>query len=472
MIALTLAEIAAAVGGTLAGGADPAAVVTGPVTFDSRTVAPGALFAAFDGAKVDGHDFAPAALAQGAVAVLAGRDVGVPAILVDDVRAALGGLARSVLSRLPQLTVVGITGSSGKTSTKDLLGQVLGAAGPTIAPRGSMNNELGLPVTVLTADEDTRFLVLEMGARGVGHIAYLCRIAPPRIGLVLNVGSAHVGEFGGKEVTAQAKGELVESLPEHGLAVLNADDPLVAPMNNRTKAKVSYFGESPGARVRAESVSLDEDGRPTFTLVLDGAAVGKPVTLQFAGEHQVANALAAAAAALGAGMAPEQVGAALSQAVPVSGGRMAISRRADGLTIVDDAYNANPESVRAALKALATMARARPGARAWAVLGAMLELGDRADEEHDAIGRLAVRLGIDRLVAVGDGAARIHAGAGQEGSWGEESVMVADPPQALALLRAEVRPGDVVLVKASNSVGLGWVARELAQAPGAEAGAR
>jgi UDP-N-acetylmuramoyl-tripeptide--D-alanyl-D-alanine ligase len=176
----------------------------------------------------------------------------------------------------------------------------------------------------------------------------------------------------------------------------------------------------------------------------------------------VANALAAAAAALGAGMGLPQIAAELTAAVPVSGGRMAITRRPDGLTVVDDAYNANPESVRAALKALVTMTRARPGARAWAVLGAMLELGDQADEEHDAIGRLAVRLRIDRLVAVGDAAARIHAGASQEGSWGEESVMVADPQEALELLRAQARPGDVVLVKASNSVGLGWVARELA----------
>ena len=470
MIAMTLAEIAEAVGGRLAGGAAPDAVVAGPVTHDSRAVTAGALFAAFDGANVDGHDFAPAAMAQGAVAVLASRAVDGPAILVGDVRDALGELARTVLGRLPRLTVVGITGSSGKTSTKDLLGQVLAAAGTTIAPRGSMNNELGLPLTVLTADQDTRFLVLEMGARGVGHIAYLCRIAPPRIGLVLNVGSAHVGEFGSKETTALAKGELVESLPADGLAVLNADDPLVAPMSKRTKAPVTYFGDGEDAQVRAESVSLDADGRASFTLV-HGADRAR-VTLQFAGEHQVANALAAAAAALGAGMDLPRVAAALAAAQPVSGGRMAVSHRADGLTIVDDAYNANPESVRAALKALVSMARARPGARAWAVLGTMLELGGRADEEHDAIGRLAVRLRVDRLVAVGDAAARIHAGASHEGSWGEESVMVANPQEALALLRAQVRPGDVVLVKASNSVGLGWVARELAESAGTVVEAR
>lgn len=470
MIELTLAEVAEAVGGTLAGGAAPDTVVTGPVTHDSRTVTAGALFAAFDGANVDGHDFAPAALAQGAVAILGTRDVGVPAVLVQDVRLALGELARAVLARLPQLTVVGITGSSGKTSTKDMLGQVLATAGTTIAPRNSFNNELGLPLTVLTADHGTRFLVLEMGARGIGHIAYLCRIAPPRIAMVLNIGTAHVGEFGTKQITAQAKGELVESLPADGLAVLNADDPLVAPMHERTKAPVSYFGESPDAHVRAESVSLDDDGRASFTLV--AGADRAPVTLQFAGEHQVSNALAAAAAALGAGLVLPAVAAALTEAVPVSGGRMAVGRRADGLTVIDDAYNANPESVRAALKALVTITRARPGARAWAVLGAMLELGEQDEQEHDAVGRLAVRLGIDRLIAVGEGAARIHAGASHEGSWGEESVMVANPQEALDLLRAEVRPQDVVLVKASNSVGLGWVARELAAGDGAVVEAR
>jgi len=460
MIALTLAEAAEAVGGTLAGGAAPDAVLNGTVTNDSRAVGPGGLFAAFVGEKVDGHDFAAAALAQGAVAILASRDVGVPAILVGDVLTAVGDLARAVLLRLPQLTVVGITGSAGKTSTKDLLGQVLAAHGPTIAPRNSYNNELGLPLTVLEADEDTRFLVLEMSSRGVGHIEYLCRIAPPQIGVVLNVGTAHVGEFGSKERIALAKGELVEALTETGLAVLNADDSLVAPMSVRTKAPVRFFGEAADADVRAEDISLDDDGRPAFTLVADGAR--EQVRLNFSGEHQVGNALAAAAAALGAGMTLAAIAAALSTAVPVSGGRMAVTHRADGVTVVDDAYNASPEAVRAALKALVAMARARPGARAWAVLGPMAELGEQSDEEHDAIGRLAVRLGIDRLVAVGDAAARIHAGASHEGSWGEESVMVADQQEALALVRAEVRPGDVVLVKAANSVRLGWIARELA----------
>jgi UDP-N-acetylmuramoyl-tripeptide--D-alanyl-D-alanine ligase len=464
---MTLAEIAEAVGGVLAPGTDGTLPVTGPVTADSRTVEPGGLFAAFAGEHADGHDFAAAAVKRGAVGVLAGRDVGVPAVLVRDMLDALGRLARVVLNRLPDTTVVALTGSSGKTSTKDLLGQVLAAHGATIAPKGSFNNELGLPLTVLRADEATRYLVLEMGSRGVGHLKYLCEIAPPSVGLVLNVGSAHVGKFGSKEQTALAKGELVEALPKDGLAVLNADDPLVALMRERTVARVTTFGESADADVRATGIELGPDGRASFLLhaaqngTEQHGAEPVPVALRVVGEHQVANALAVAAAALGLGLPLDVVARELSAAVPLSAGRMAVSERSDGVVVIDDAYNANPESVRAALKALAALARARPGARAWAVLGQMLELGGRSDEEHDAIGRLAVRLRIDRLVAVGEGAARIHAGASHEGSWGEESVMVADPDAALALVSAQLRPGDVVLVKASNAIGLSRIARAL-----------
>jgi UDP-N-acetylmuramoyl-tripeptide--D-alanyl-D-alanine ligase len=456
---MTLAEIAAAVGGTLAPGTAGDLAVTGPVTMDSRAVKPGGLFAAFVGERADGHDFAGEAVRKGAVAVLAVRDVALPAILVGDVQAALGRLARALLDRLPQATVIALTGSSGKTSTKDLLGQILAAHGPTIAPQGNYNNEIGLPLTVLRADADTRYLVLEMGSRGVGHLEYLCGIAPPSIGVVLNIGSAHIGEFGTKERTAIAKGELVEALPAEGLAVLNADDPLVALMRGRTAARVTTFGESPHADVRAADIVLGPDGRASFTL--RAAADSVPVALRVVGEHQVANALAVAAAALGAGMPLDRIAAGLSAAVPLSAGRMAVSERSDGVVVIDDAYNANPESVRAALKSLAGLARSRPGARSWAVLGPMLELGAQSDEEHDAVGRLAVRLRIDRLVAVGEDAVRIHAGASHEGSWGEESVMVADPDAAIALLTAQLRPGDVVLVKASNSFGLSRVARAL-----------
>jgi UDP-N-acetylmuramoyl-tripeptide--D-alanyl-D-alanine ligase len=458
VIPTTLAEAAQAVGGRLAGGADPQWSITSPAVVDSRKVTPGALFVAVPGERVDGRDYAKAAVAAGAVAVLADREVGAPAIIVDDVVSALGRLARSVTGRLPATTVVGITGSTGKTSTKDLLAQVLAHAGPTIATPGSFNNEIGMPLTALTADADTAHLVLEMGARGVGHIAYLCGITPPTVGVVLNVGTAHVGEFGGREAIAQAKGELVENLPVEGLAVLNADDALVRAMASRTKAKVVTFGESPSADVRAEDVVLDGTGRASFTLVTaEGSA---PVSLQLYGGHHVINALAAAATARGLGMDTDTVATALSGAGTVSRWRMEVTRRADGVTVVNDAYNANPESMRAALKTVAAMARGT--GRAFAVLGEMLELGDTAMKEHDAIGHLVVRLNIHHTIAVGGLAAKwIDMGAKNEGSWGEESVLVPDVQTAVGLLRDELQPGDVVLVKASRAVALERVAEAL-----------
>jgi UDP-N-acetylmuramoyl-tripeptide--D-alanyl-D-alanine ligase len=460
VIALTLGELAGLVDGELAPGTDPAAVLRAPAFIDSREPVPGGLFAAFNGANADGHAYAAAAVEAGALAMLGTKDVGVPAVIVPDVGAALGKLAHEVLRRrLPDAIVIGLTGSSGKTSTKDLLGQVLATHGPTVFTEGSLNNELGVPLTVLRADENTRYLLLEMGARGVGHIKQLCELAPPEIGLVLNVGTAHAGEFGSKEQTARAKGELIESLPRDGVAVLNADDSLVIAMAERTNAPVLTFGEQPSAHVRAVDVRVDDEGRASFTLVADG--VEAPVTLQFVGEHYVSNALASAAACLSVEMTVPEIAAGLSAAKPLSGGRMSVEHRADGVIVIDDAYNANPESMRAGLKALATLARSRPEGRSWAVLGPMAELGGRADEEHDALGRLAVRLRVDRLIAVGAGARLIHAGASHEGSGGQESQTVADADEAIAVLRAELRPGDVVLVKASNAVGLRRVARAL-----------
>ncbi|NUP34988.1 MAG: UDP-N-acetylmuramoyl-tripeptide--D-alanyl-D-alanine ligase [Streptomycetaceae bacterium] len=457
MIPTTLADAAAAVGGRLAGGADPDARITAEVVVDSRKVTPGALFTAVVGEHADGHDYAAGAVRDGAVAVLATRETGVPSIVVDDVVDALGKLARAVTDRLPETTVVGITGSSGKTSTKDLVAQVLAQAGTTIAPPGSFNNEIGLPLTALSADLTTRHLVLEMGARGIGHIAYLCGVVPPRIGVVLNVGTAHLGEFGGQAAIAKAKGEMVENLPEDGLAVLNADDPLVRAMAERTRARVVFFGEGATADIRAEDVQLDAAGRASFTLrTPDGDA---PVILRLYGEHHVSNALACAAVAREVGMDVVQIAAALGEAGTLSRWRMEVTERADGVTVVNDAYNANPDSMRAALKALAAMAGGR---RTWAVLGEMRELGDASLAEHDTIGRLAVRLNIGRLVAVGGREARwMDIAAKNEGSWGEESVLVPDTQAAVDLLRSELRPGDIVLVKASRGAALERVALAL-----------
>ncbi|MFJ6388764.1 UDP-N-acetylmuramoyl-tripeptide--D-alanyl-D-alanine ligase [Streptomyces sp. NPDC091972] len=461
MIALSLAEIASVVGGQTHDIPDPSAQVHGPVVIDSRQVADGSLFAAFVGERVDGHDYAEQAFRAGAVAVLAQRPVGVPAIVVEDVQTALGALARHVVRRLGA-TLVGLTGSAGKTSTKDLIAQVLQRKAPTVFTPGSLNNEIGLPLTALTATEETRFLVLEMGARGIGHIRYLTDLTPPKIGLVLNVGSAHIGEFGGREQIAQAKGELVEALPEDGTAVLNADDPLVRAMASRTKAKVLLFGESDEADVRAENVRLTDTGQPAFSLRTPSGA--SEVTMRLYGEHHVSNALAAAAVAHELGMSATEIATALSEAGSLSRWRMEVTERPDGVTIVNDAYNANPESMRAALRALAAMGKGR---RTWAVLGKMAELGDEALAEHDAVGRLAVRLNVGKLVAVGGREASwLQLGAYNEGSWGEESVHVSDAQAAVDLLRSELRPGDVVLVKASRSVGLESVAQALLDAEG------
>ncbi len=480
MIELTLREIADVVGGRVhnASGDEK---VTGTVEFDTRKVTAGGLFVALPGARVDGHDFAAQAVEQGAAGVLAAREVDAPAVIVPPASAAYGGsyvlsgdtdgsgaavlaglsrLARHLVDTLSDLTVVGVTGSSGKTSTKDLIAQVLAPMGATVAPPGSFNNELGHPWTVLRADRDTRHLVLELSARGPGHIAHLCEIAPPRIGVVLNVGSAHLGEFGSREGIAQAKGELVEALPEHGLAVLNADDPLVAAMAARTKARVVYVGEDEKADIRATDIVLDDQARARFHLVTPQGEAD--VALGVHGAHQVGNALSAVAVALELGATVEQVAQWLSAAQRVSERRMDVRTRADGVTIVNDSYNANPESVRAALKSLAAMARAGgEPRRSWAVLGMMGELGDSHVAAHDEIGRLAVRLDISRLVVVGEAARPMHQGAHLEGSWGEESVLVPDVDAAVALLRDELQAGDVVLVKASKSEALWRVAEEL-----------
>ena len=494
MIDLTVAQIADIVGGELAdiSAEDAAALhVTGTVEFDSRKITSGGLFLALPGARVDGHDHAEAAVAAGAVAVLAARPVGVPAIVVTPqvgdtgagvlehdsdgsgaaVLAALAKLAAAVAAELVAggLTIVGITGSSGKTSTKDLLAAVLSPLGEVIAPPGSFNNELGHPWTVLRATPSTDYLVLELSARHPGNIAALAAIAPPAIGVVLNVGTAHLGEFGSREVIAQTKSELPQAVPASGVVVLNADDPAVAAMADVTVARVVRVSRNLETDVWAGPVTLDELARPQFTL--HAGDTGVDISLAVHGDHHVSNALCAAAVALECGATTAQVAEALAGAGPVSGHRMRVSSRTDGVTVIDDAYNANPDSMRAGLQALAWISSGGVGERrrSWAVLGEMAELGDDAISEHDRIGRLAVRLDVSRLIVVGTGRSMsaMHQGAVMEGSWGEEAAIVADADAALAVLRAELQPGDVVLVKASNAAGLGALADALtAESPG------
>ena len=462
MIELTAAEVAAATGGRLV--ADPDVRVSGSVVIDSRLAQAGSLFVALPGEHADGHDHVPVALDNGATLVLAAREVDAPAVVVPDVQTALGDLAREVLRRLRadgELQVVGITGSVGKTTTKDLLGQLLSPHGRTVVPRGSFNNEIGLPLTVLEADASTRYLVLEMGASGVGHLTYLTQIAPPDVSVVLAVGSAHLGEFGGIEGVARAKAEIVTGLAPGGTAVLNADDLRVAAMAAVAPGPVLTFGTIPTADVRAENVGMDRAGCASFDLRVRGSEQTVfPVQLRLVGEHHVANALAAAATAIRLGIDPQAVAAGLGEAAAVSPHRMAVTERPEGITVIDDSYNANPDSMRAALKALAVMAgRER---RSVAVLGEMLELGPDSRAAHDEIGRLVVRLNIKLLVVVGDGAGGIHDGATQEGSWGDETRFVPDVEAASALLRDELLPGDVVLVKSSNGSGLWRLGDELA----------
>ena len=501
MIDMTLARIAEITGGRLSPEADPDARVTGFVEFDSRKIGPGGLFVAFPGARVDGHDYVDKAAQAGAVAALTTKEVGSPAVIVEklppregdnsdlaandpDGSAAgvvdgMSKLAAAVARKLSDehgLTIVGVTGSAGKTSTKDLIAAVLSRAGETVAPPGSFNNEIGHPYTVLRCTEDTDFLVAEMSARGIGHIAHLATIAPPKIGVVLNVGSAHIGEFGSRENIAIAKGELVEALPADGVAVLNADDDLVAGMAPRTAARVVTFSETGNTKADyyATDVELDAVARASFTMHTPNGSPQR-VELGVFGAHQVGNALAAAAVGVELGVDEVTVAKALSSAHSVSVNRMDVNTRADGVTVINDAYNANPESMRAAIAALGYTAAARPGVRSVAVLGEMGELGTDAVEQHALLAEELARYRVTHLVAVGDSApmAALHERAVANGInattvWDTEAAaqavgaLLASPPAGEDNWH-ERSDRDVVLVKASNAARLWVVAEALLQ---------
>ena len=474
MIPVTVAEAAHVLGVQPTGGngdrTEAAAVVLTSWTADSRAVTDGGLFVALTGSRADGHAYVPAARQQGASAVLVARpvDAGL-SLVVPDPLAALGRLARDQVDRARAhgLRVLAITGSQGKTSTKDLLAQLLEPVAATVAPTGNLNNELGLPLTVGRITDTTRFLVAEMGARGTGHIAYLCRLAPPDISIVLNVGVAHLGEFGSREAIAAAKGELVEALPAGGVAVLNADDRLVWQMRSRTVASIVGFGVGEPATDRtvwASDLVSDQLGRYGF--VLHDRAGGESqaeveVKLQLSGRHQVANAVAAAAAARVAGASLDQVARALRQARSRSRWRMELHARDDGVLVLNDSYNANPDSMRAALDTLADLGRRRPGARTWAVLGDMLELGDTATAEHAGLGTEVAAHGITRLVAIGEHGATVVEAARAAGLDPSAAVVATDKSAAAALVLADLAPADVVLVKASRGLALDTVAERI-----------
>ena len=454
---MTLEQVAHAVGGKVHG--DPN-IRVGSISTDSREIKQEALFCAITGEKTDGHEHISQALNLGASASLVTKLSQEPCVVVpmgdddlDGVIIALGRLAayeRTLLSA----QVIGVTGSSGKTTTKDIIGQVLSCAGKVHAPAGSPNNELGLPLTILTAPLDSDFIVAEMGMRGIGHIAYLCEIAKPTIAVVTNVGHAHVGEVGSVQEIAQAKSELPKALPEEGLAILNADDPNVIAMATDLASSVLTYGLCATADVRAQNIATNERGEVSFTLVYQDQNIH--VQLPFLGEHNVSNALAASAVAINAGLTLDQIAKALENLTQKSKWRMQVERLESGVTLINDAYNANPESMAAAIKTLAGLA---PNGRTWAVLGEMAELGTDTLEEHDRVGRLIVRLNISQLVTVGQGARTMFLAANQEGSWDGESVWFPDFSQACDYIIDRVEIGDTVLFKASRSAGFELLAQ-------------
>ena len=439
--------IAEAVSGRLVGNDVP---VTGPVVTDSREAQAGSLYVARRGESADGHAFVSGAAKRGAVAAIVEHEVdeAVAQIVVEDSTEALGALARAHVEKLRSsgdLDVIAMTGSVGKTTTKDLLLQILSEDGPTVAPKLSFNNEVGLPLTVLLADETTRHLVLEMGASGPGHITYLTDIVAPDVAIELCVGHAHVGGFGGFEGVAAAKAELIKGTRPGGPVILNTDDPNVEAMARLAPGRVIRFSASSTERadVVARDVRVDRADRASFTLVTpEGEA---PVELKIVGRHHVANALAAAAGALTLGVGLETVASVLSRARALSPHRMDVHElRVDGtdLTLIDDSYNANLDSMRAGIAALASIGR---DSQRIAVLGEMLELGEDSQSLHQQVGALIADAGVDTLIGLGSDAHYYLEGAPEV----PNREVAADPQDAARLALEHAEDGAVVLVKGS-----------------------
>ena len=466
---LSLSQIAAAVGGRLIG---PDTPVTGPVVTDSRLATEGALFVAVHGERTDGHAHLGSAGALGAVGAIVSdleaarsgliqgergetEDPSMGLVLVEDTVTALGALARTHLAGLrrtaadrgERLTVVAMTGSVGKTTTKDLTRQLLAASGPTVAPRASFNNEIGLPLTVLEADESTRYLVLEMGASGPGHIAYLTDIAPLDAAGVLMIGHAHMGGFGSIEGVAAAKAEIIAGLLPEGTAVLNADDARAAAMAELAPARVLTFSaQGRQADLRAENVALDAAARAAFDLHLPGLAEPRRVQLAVAGAHNVSNALAAAGLALAAGLDPELVADRLGSVSIESPHRMDVSELGGDLLLIDDSYNANIDSMTAALAVLPALAGGR---RRVVVISEMLELGESSAADHARTGELAAQAGAAMLIGIGSTQEALEAARAR----GVEVVGFDDAATAISQIDALLCDGDAVLVKGSNGSG-------------------
>jgi UDP-N-acetylmuramoyl-tripeptide--D-alanyl-D-alanine ligase len=461
VIAISLQEIADAIGAELIG--DGSITITGSVETDSRLISSGSLFVAKPGEITDGHLFISAAIDKGAIAAIVEHPVPeeIAQLIVKDSVEALGLLAAHVVAKvkaLGNMTVIGVTGSNGKTTTKNMLREVLSTQGPTIAPAESFNNEVGAPYSMLQISEHTKFLVVEMGAGGPGTIRYLAQMSKPDIGIELKVGLAHAGEFGGIEVTESIKSELVQELTEDGIAILNADDERVMNMVSKTKAKVVTFGLGDESTYSASDVAISLQGTSFSFTGADG--VSSPVQLQILGEHHVYNALAALTVAELVGVERSKAIQALEQMKLAEKWRMEMHVASNGVTVINDAYNSSPDSMRAALQTLAQLGRLS-GKKTVAVMGEMAELGAYSAHEHDAIGRIAVRLNLGQVVVVGKGAKLIHMGASQEGSWDGESQYFEEISDALGYLREMLTGDEIVLVKSSKSANLRYLGDDL-----------
>ena len=450
MIPLQASAIAAIVGGTLHG---QDLLVTEPPVLNSADAVPGSLFLALRGENVDGHDFAADAFSSGSVVALVTKAISGNYILVDDVTRALGALAHYVRKELKNLSVVGITGSQGKTTTKELLASVLSQVAETVAPSGNYNNDLGAPISLLRCTETTKFCIVEMGARHLGDITKLVAIAEPDIGVVLKVGTAHLGEFGSVEKIALTKSEMISSLRDSAVAILGNYDAYTPKMSELHKGKVVRFGEDSNCSIRATDIEFRE-GRAHFDLVTpEGRSA---VALRIVGLHQVANALAVAAIATELGLTLDQIAGGLSTAESSARWRMEIIELPQ-LLLINDSYNASPEAMSAALSTLALFAQER-GGESWAFLGKMHELGESSQSDHAAIGTLAQELGIDHLVCVS--APEFAATMDQNGPTSIH--LCSDKAEALVIAE-NVNQGDVLLIKASRSEKLEELADSISQ---------
>jgi len=463
MIPMTMEEIARAISAEVKN-LDSNIKVTGKVVIDSRKVNKGDLFVAIKGENVDGHSFCAAAIKQGAVAVIASKEIpGVPSLIVSNGNMtsqevdqptviALGKLASYLLTKLPNIWKVAVTGSSGKTTTKDLLADLGKLIGPTVAPKGSFNNEIGLPQTVLECDENTKVLILEMGARKVGNIKHLCEIAKPDTSILLNIGTAHAEIFASVENILEAKSEIIQCLTSTDIAILNHEDATFP--KQKTKAQIVSFGLS-GADVSAKNVILNEKAQAQYDLEYLGKT--SQVKLKVVGSHQVSNSLAAAATFLKKGIDIDLVAKTLSNSVAQSKWRMQIDVSKKNVTVINDAYNANPESMKSAIL---TLKQIGAGNNTCAILGEMRELGELSVSKHKEVAELVQKLEIKNTIIIGSGAKPIYDFLSSNGYKGNLN-FVENAESGIAKAKEMIKPNDVVLVKASRSIGLERVANAI-----------